>query len=250
MSDLISCTSGMTDQVAVVTGAARGIGAATCRTLADAGVDVVAADLLDCSETAMAVRERGRRGLALKLDVADRDAVKRAVDGIVEDFGRLDILVCNAGICPAGDMVADPEQWDRVLRVNLDGAFNCIAGAWPHMRARRYGKIVTVSSMAAHRGGVIVGPEYSASKGAIVSMTHHAARNGGPYNIYCNCVSPGIIDTDMTAGFAKPDLAGIPLGREGKAEDVAEPIRFLCSPASNYITGIVSPIAGGLFFNG
>ncbi len=250
MTELLSNSADLAGQVAFVTGAARGIGAAVCKTLAEAGCDVVAADILDCSDTAEGVAAHGCKGKAVKLDVGDRNTVKQAVDEAVRDMGRLDILVCNAGVCPAGDMEADPEQWARVLRINVDGTYNGIAAAWPHMKAQNYGKIVTVASMAAHRGGVIVGPEYSASKGAIVSMTHHAARNGGPFNIYCNCVSPGVIDTEMTAQFAKPAPGEIPLRRTGKAEDVAEPIRFLCSPASNYITGIVIPIAGGLFFNG
>lgn len=250
MTELLSNSMDMAGQVAFVTGAARGIGAAVCRTLAQAGCDVVAADVLDCAETVAGIAAHGREGRAIALDVRDRGAVKQAVDEVVRDRGRLDILVCNAGICPAGTMETDPEQWERVLRINVDGAYNGIVAAWPHMKARQYGKIVTVASMAAHRGGVIAGPEYSASKGAIVSMTHHAARNGGPFNIFCNCVSPGVIDTDMTVDFAKPTPEEIPLRRIGKAEDVAEPVRFLCSPASNYITGIVVPIAGGLFFNG
>lgn len=239
----------MTGQVAFVTGAARGIGAAVCRTLAASGVDVAVADLRDGTASADDVQGRGRRALPLELDVTDAEAVATAVDRTVAELGRVDILVCCAGICPAGGMEADLVQWEDVLKINVDGTYYCIRAVWPHMRAANYGKIVTVASMAAHRGGVIVGPEYSASKGAVAALTHHTARNGGPHNIYCNAVSPGVIDTELVADFDKPGPEVFPLGRLGTPEDVAEPIRFLCSPASNYITGVVVAVAGGLFFN-
>ena len=244
----LSCTTDMTGQVAFVTGGARGIGAAVCRTLADAGVDVAAGDLGDCAATVADAEARGRRAMALEVDVTDRAAAAAAVDGIVEDFGRLDILVCCAGIMPKGGMEVGTEQWERVNKVNVDGTYYCIAAAWPHMVAAAYGKIVTIASMAAHQGGLAIGPEYSTSKGAIVALTRHTARNGGPHNIYCNTVSPGVIATELNADFNKPPLDAIPLGRIGDPEDVAEPIRFLCSPASNYVTGAVLPISGGIFF--
>lgn len=238
----------MTGQAAFVTGAARGIGGAVCRTLADAGVDIAAADLLDCGDTVADIEKRGRRAVAMELDVTDRDSVEAAVEGAVKEFGRLDILVCCAGIMPKGGMELDTQQWEHVNKVNVDGTYFCIAAAWRHMVAAEYGKIVTIASMAAHQGGLAIGPDYSTSKGAIVALTRHTARNGGPHNIYCNTVSPGVIATDLNADFNKPPLDAIPMGRVGDPEDVAEPVRFLCSPASNYVTGAVLPISGGIFF--
>ena len=242
-----SSSTDMTGRTAFVTGAARNIGAAVCRTLADAGVDIFAADLLDCGDTVSDVVQRGRRAVGLKLDVTDRAAVDAAVHGAVKEFGRLDIVVCSAGIMPPGGMECSTDQWERVNKVNVDGTYYCIAAAWPHMVAAEYGKIVTIASAAGHQGG-IAGPEYSASKGAIIALTKHTARYGGPHNIYCNTVSPAVIATDLNVDFNRPPIDAIPLGRYGDPEDVAEPIRFLCSPASNYVTGAVLPIAGGFFF--
>ena len=244
----LSSSADMIGQMAFVTGAARGIGAAVCRTLADAGVDIFAADLLDCGDTIADVERHGRRAAGLKLDVTDRAAVDTAVNGAMKEFGRLDIVVCCAGIMPPGGMESSTDQWQQVIKVNVDGTYYCIAAAWSHMVAAQYGKIVTMASMAAHQGGLAIGPEYSTSKGAIVALTRHTARNGGPHNIYCNSVSPGVIATDLNADFNKPPLEAIPMRRVGHPEDVAEPVRFLCSPASNYVTGAVLPISGGIFF--
>ena len=246
MSAPFSNNRDMAGQVAFVTGAARNIGAAVCRSLADAGVDIVATDVLDCADTVSDVEQRGRRTVGVELDVRDRAAVGVAIDDTVKDFGRLDIVVCSAGIMPPGGMDCSAEQWERVTRINVDGTYHCIAAAWPHMVAADYGKIVTIASAAGHQGG-IAGPEYSASKGAIIALTKHTARYGGPHNIYCNTVSPAIIATDLNADFDRPPVERVPLGRYGESEDVAEPIRFLCSPASNYVTGVVIPIAGGFF---
>ena len=143
--------------------------------------------------------------------MTDRPACAAAVEGIVAAQERLDILVCNAGICPPGAVAGDWGQWDRVIDVNVNGTQNCIAAAWDHMVSRRYGRIVLVSSMAYYQGGMIVGTEYSASKGAVAAMTRHIARNGGQHGILCNAVAPGVIATEMTASFSKPDLAAIPV---------------------------------------
>jgi 3-oxoacyl-[acyl-carrier protein] reductase len=243
-----SKTTDMHGQVAFVTGAARGIGAAVCRTLADAGVDIAAFDQLPCEQTISEITERKRRALPFAADATDRNAVKEAVDTTLKELGRIDILVCSAGICPAGKVDPDSETWHHVLNVNVDGTFYAIAAVWPHMVSAKYGKIVLISSMAAYQGGVIVGTEYSASKAAVLGITRHVARNGGKHNIFCNVVAPGVIDTEMTKDFSKPAPDAFLLGRVGKPEDVAEPIRFLCSPASNYITGTVMHITGGLIF--
>lgn len=233
-------------QVALITGAARGIGAATARALAEAGATVCLADVLPCKPVVQELVTTGAMARDFNLDIRNREACAGVAADILREFGRLDILVCNAGVCPAGTVAGNWEQWDRVIDVNVNGTQNCIAAVWEPMVSRGGGRIVIVSSMAYYRGGVIVGTEYSASKAALIGMTRHLARNGGPLGILCNAVAPGIIDTDMTADFGKPDLDSVPLRRQGTAEDVAGPIRFLCGPDSAYMTGTVLNVTGGI----
>jgi 3-oxoacyl-[acyl-carrier protein] reductase len=233
-------------QVALITGAARGIGAAAARALAEAGATVCLADVLPCEPVVQELQAAGATARGFSLDIRNREACTAVIADILREVGRLDILVCNAGVCPRGSVAGDWEQWHQVMDINVNGTQNCIAAAWQPMVAQGGGRIVIVSSMAYYRGGVLVGTEYSASKAALIGMTRHLARNGGPLGIRCNAVAPGIIDTDMTADFAKPDLDDVPLRRQGTAEDVAGPIRFLCGPDSAYMTGTVLNVTGGI----
>ena len=233
-------------QVALVTGGARGIGAAAGLLLASRGVSVHLSDILDCNSAASDIERAGGQAFAHYLDVRDRDACRRVTETILERSGRLDMLICNAGVCPPGQAVGDVEQWESVIDINLNGTQNCVAAAWHPMCERGGGRIVIVSSMAYYQGGVIVGTEYSASKAALIGMTRHLARNGGPHGIICNAVAPGVIDTEMTRDFDRPDPASIPLQRLGTAEDVAGPIAFLCGPESAYVTGTVLNVTGGI----
>jgi len=214
--------------------------------LAADGATIYATDVLPCGGTVAAILSDGGAAKSLALDVTDRAACRALADDIVEAEGRLDILVANAGICPPGSVAGDWAQWDRVIDVNLHGTQNCVAAVWEHMVARRYGRIVLVSSMAFYQGGVIVGTEYSATKGAVAAMARHIGRNGGQHGILCNAVAPGVIATEMTAAFSKPDPQTIPLRRVGTAEDVAGPVRFLCGPDSAYMTGTVLNVTGGI----
>lgn len=239
-------TGDLAGSAALVTGAARGIGAAAATALASRGATLHLADLDDCGAVCEQIQEAGGVAHAHRLDVTD----KAACVHVAEEIGTPDILVCNAGVCPAGEPVGSDEQWTRVLNVNLNGTQNCIAAVWEPMEQAKRGSIVIVSSMAYYRGGVIVGTEYSASKAALIGVTRHLARNGGPHGIRVNAVAPGIIETDMTRDFPKPDLDEIPLRRLGTAEDVAGPISFLCGPESAYMTGAVLNVTGGIVLAG
>jgi 3-oxoacyl-[acyl-carrier protein] reductase len=233
-------------EVAWITGAARGIGAATARRLARLGAHVVLSDLDDPGPVAQTIRQGGGSAEAVTADVTDPASCAGLVADLLERRGRLDMVVCNAGVCPRGSVTGDDDQWRQVMAVNLDGARNCIDAAWASLAQRGDGRLVLVSSMAYYQGGLIVGTEYSASKAALIGMTRHLARNGGPQGIRVNAVAPGIIETDMTAGFDPPDLNRIPLRRLGSADDVAGPIAFLCGRESAYMTGTVLNITGGM----
>ena len=237
-------------QVALVTGGARGIGASAAEVLAARGAIVHVSDILDCGDTVSAIEKAGGEAYGHDLDVRDREGCAALGQSILGKHGRIDALVCNAGVCPPGQVAGDWEQWDRVLDINLHGTQNTVAAVWDAMVAARYGRIVILSSMAYYRGGVIVGTEYSVSKAALVGMTRHIARNGGEFNINCNAVAPGIIETDMTADFDKPDFDEIPLRRYGTAAEVAGPISFLCGPESSYMTGTVLNVTGGIVLAG
>lgn len=232
--------------VAWITGAARGIGAATAEALARRGARVVLSDRDDCESTVAAIRSTGGTASGHRLDVTDRSGCRTVVEQVVSEHGRLDIVVANAGICPPGAPVDDTGQWERVMAVNLEGTRNTVDAAWAALETGGTGRLVLVSSMAFYQGGLIVGTEYSASKAALIGMTRHLARNGGPAGIRVNAVAPGIIETEMTADFATPDLERIPLRRLGRAEDVAEPIAFLCGHGSAYMTGTVLNVTGGM----
>jgi len=237
-------------QVALVTGGARGIGKAAGLMLAARGARVHLADILDCADAVEEIAAAGGSAAGHALDVTDREACAELGRRIVADDGRVDIIVCNAGVCPPGKAVwendTDLEQWERVTNININGTQNSIAAVWDTMRRQGGGRVVIISSMAFYRGGVIVGTEYSASKAALIGMTRHLARNGGQHGIIVNAVAPGVIETDMTRDFDKPNLDEIPLRRLGTSEDVAGPISFLCGPESAYMTGTVLNVTGGI----
>lgn len=238
--------NGAREKVALVTGAARGIGAAAAQRLAATGTTVYVSDLLDCEPVAAAIRTAGGTAVASRLDITDAASCDAWVEQIAEQSGSIDALVCNAGVCPAGVPANNREQWESVLNINLRGTQNCVDAVWETMTEQGHGNLVIVSSMAYYQGGLIVGTEYTASKAALIGMTRHLARNGGPLGIRVNAVAPGIIETDMTENFSKPDTAQIPLRRYGTADDVAGPIAFLVSDDSAYMTGTVLNITGGM----
>ncbi len=242
----VSRNTTLLGHVAIVSGAARGIGAAAALALAKAGASVAVFDCLSAADTVAAAGGSFCRGW--QLDISDEAAVCAAVAEVVAAMGPVSIIVAAAGVMPAGLVDSGMAQWRQVLSVNLDGARHLVAQCYPAMTARGDGRIVLVSSVAAQQGGLLAGAEYSASKGALLSFGRHVARNGAAHGVRCNIVSPGVIETTMNAHFPKPDPQTIPARRLGTSEDVAGPVLFLCSDRASYITGIELPVNGGQLF--
>ncbi|MEA3400689.1 MAG: 3-oxoacyl-[acyl-carrier-protein] reductase [Armatimonadota bacterium] len=240
------------DQVAIITGAGGGIGAAIAHTLADAGAHIVVNDVAEAAaeKVAAEVGERGVEAMVSAADITDAEQVQDMMDEVMKRFQRIDILVNNAGITRDALLVRmGEEQWDAVLDVNLKGAFLCTrAVARPMMRAR-YGRIVNMASVAGVAGNAGQA-NYSASKGGLISLTKTTAQELAGRNVTCNALAPGFIETAMTDEL--PDeqrqawLDRIPLKRPGTAGDVANAVRFLAGPGAAYITGQVINIDGGL----
>jgi len=246
------------DKTVVISGAAgeRGIGYATARLCAEHGGRVAILDL-DAAAAAAAAASLGAGHIGLACDVTDRDACREAVDRVAADFGRIDVLVNNAGITqPVKTMEIDPESWTRIMDVNLRGVLYLSQAVIPLMRARRKGSIACMSSVSAQRGGGIFGgPHYSAAKAGVLGLAKAMARELGPDNIRVNCVTPGLIQTDITGGKLTDDMraeivSGIPLQRLGDARDVAGAYLFLASDLSAYITGAVIDVNGGMLIHG
>lgn len=238
-------------KVAIITGAARGIGRETALLFAAEGAKVVICDLLDeGEEVAEEIRSRGGEAIFYKLDVTDRDAVKRMVDAVVERYGRIDILINNAGITrDAQFLKMTEEDWDKVIAVNLKGVFNVTQAVAPVMVAQGKGKIVNAASVVALYGN-FGQTNYVASKAGVIGMTKVWARELGRKGINVNAVAPGFIQTEMTAKVPEKILQMMrertPLGRLGAPRDVAYAYLFLASEESDYVNGAVLSVDGGL----
>jgi 3-oxoacyl-[acyl-carrier protein] reductase len=249
-------------RAAIVTGGARGIGRACALALAREGADVAVADLLPADETVAAVERLGRRAWFRRTDVSRREEVEAFVREVLDRFGRIDILVNNAGIGTRNTLEETTDaSWARDLGVILGGAFLFTQAVYPHMQARAYGKIVNVSSISGKIGGAVSrredspeamrgrsGPGYAAAKGGVIAFTKWVAKDGGRYGIYCNTVAPGPVRTEMTKGYDY-NVAAQPIPRMAEPEDIAEAVLFLASNASNYITGTVLDVDGGLLMD-
>lgn len=247
------------DKVVVISGAAspRGIGLATARLFASQGAAVAILDLDASASSKAAGTLDGGDHIGLACDVADKQACERAVAEVVGKYGRIDVLVNNAGITqPLKTLDIDPDNWKRVLDVNLGGVLYLSQAVIPHMRARKSGSIACMSSVSAQRGGGIFGgPHYSAAKAGVLGLAKAMARELGPDNVRVNCVTPGLIQTDITGGkltdaMRVDILKGIPLNRLGEARDVANAFLFLASDLSSYITGAVIDVNGGMLIHG
>lgn len=245
------------NKVAIITGAgsAKGIGRATARLFAEHGGIVALIDV-DADSLADAGRELGGNHETYVCDVTDAKQCRRAADSAFERFGRIDVLVNNAGVVH-GTRFSDisAEEYDQVLDVNLSGNFHMAQAIVPHMRKNRSGAIVCVSSIAGRAGGGVFGStHYAAAKSGIFGLAKGLARELAPEGIRVNAVAPGPIDNDFTHGKMTPEdkariAEGIPLGRLGRPEEVASVILFLASELSSYVTGVVLDVNGGLLIH-
>jgi 3-oxoacyl-[acyl-carrier protein] reductase len=271
----VSLEIDLSGRVAFVTGGSRGLGRADALTLARAGADVVVADILVESDdsaaadygplaqaaaagglvqtegTAREIEALGRRSLALKCDVTDEEQVEAAVNQTVEELGSVDILVNNAGTLDHLGQVENqvPELWERDLRVNLTGAFNCSRAVWPHMKERGWGRIVNMASVAGTLGG-FGQASYSTTKAGLIGLTKTLALEGARYGITANAIVPGIIGTEAFH-FGNPEMnermvKRTALRRAGEPDDIANAIAFLCSDLAGYITGVELNVSGGI----
>jgi NAD(P)-dependent dehydrogenase (short-subunit alcohol dehydrogenase family) len=247
----------LADKVCIITGAAsqRGIGRATARLFSQHGGSVVIVDL-DDGQAKAAAAELGEGHLGFACDVTDRQSCQNAAERVVGELGRVDVLVNNAGITqPLKIMDIRPDNYDAVLDVNLRGTLYMSQAVIPQMREQRSGSIVCMSSVSAQRGGGIFGgPHYSAAKGGVLGLAKAMARELGPDTVRVNSITPGLIQTDITGGKLTDELkveiaAGIPLGRLGVADDVANACLFLASDLSSYITGAVIDVNGGMLIH-
>ena len=243
----------LTGKVALVTGAAQGIGKAVALLLARNGADLVVSDinLEKAQETAKEIQAVGREALAVKVDVANLEDVERMVQAILEQFHQIDILVNNAGITRDKLILRMTEEdWDAVIDVNLKGTFNCTKAVIRHMSKQKSGKIVNIASVAGEMGNTGQA-NYSASKAGVIGFTKTIAREFAQRGINVNSIAPGYVETPMTDGLpekVKEELKRmIPLERLGRPEDVAEAVLFLVSGASHYITGQVLNVNGGIY---
>lgn len=231
---------GFTDRVALVTGAAQGIGAAIAAQFSALGARVAVADLTPVSRPGE---------LSVQMDVADAESVDAGVRRVVQELGPPSILVLNAGIFRVESFEStSPDSWRRMLEVNLTGAYLCARAVLPHMREAGYGRVVSIGSSAGITGGSKHMAAYGASKAGIMALAKALSTEYAPYGITSNALAPALIDTDMADGIR--DLADrIPVGRLGTPADVAAITAFLCSAHAGYITGAVIDVNGGFLLH-
>jgi NAD(P)-dependent dehydrogenase (short-subunit alcohol dehydrogenase family) len=247
----------LTNKTAVISGAAspRGIGRATAKLFVQHGARVAILDL-DAAGAKAAAAELGEGHVGIGCNVADLTSCRHAAEQAIGAFGKVDILINNAGITqPLKVMEISPENWAKVVDVNMTGVLYLSQAFIPHMRARKQGSIACMSSVSAQRGGGIFGgPHYSAAKAGVLGLAKAMARELGPDGIRVNSVTPGLIQTDITGGKLTPEmkteiLKGIPLNRLGDTEDVAKIYLFLASDLSAYVTGAVIDVNGGMLIH-
>jgi 3-oxoacyl-[acyl-carrier protein] reductase len=243
----------LTGKRAFVTGASRGIGRGIAVALAEAGADVAIGYRRDDAAAEAAVKQieaAGRRGLALRADVRDTEAVHESVRSAHEQLGGLDIVIANAGVATRFQPLheVEPGYWDRIIGIDLGGVFNTLHATLPIMREQRSGVILTVSSVAADACGAFGGP-YVAAKAGVNALTKVAARENASRGIRCNVIAPGLVQTDIADGMVEEHgdaiVSQIPLGRMGTIEEIGALAVYLSSDAAAWVTGKVFRIDGG-----
>lgn len=243
----------LTDKVAIVTGAAGGIGRSISMELAQVGCSIIAVDIDSCgiNETVKSIQSSGGKAIPKTINILDVEQINNLVDYVIATWGKIDILINNAGVCIANDfeLISDLE-WSKVIDVNLTGAFNLCRAVIPLFKASKQGVIINISSLAGRRSSVMGGAHYSASKAGILGLTRHLAKEVAPYGIRVNAICPGAIKTKMQYGSLSPDelekkAKKIPLRRIGEPEDVAYLTVFLASDLASFITGATIDVNGG-----
>jgi NAD(P)-dependent dehydrogenase (short-subunit alcohol dehydrogenase family) len=247
----------MKGKVAIITGAAQGIGKSIAILFAEEKMNVVVADIKKGlgEGTVQEIKQAGGQALFVAVDVSQQADADRMVAETLKEFGRLDILVNNAGInylTPILEEVNE-QEWDQVFAVNVKGVFFCISAVTSPMKGQRWGRIINIGSVAGKQGGPGSGIHYSASKAAVMCMTKQFARYLAPYGITVNTIAPGIIDTEMGRFLGSEAIERsinlTPLGRLGKPEDVAHAALFLASEHAEFITGEILDVNGGVLMD-
>jgi NAD(P)-dependent dehydrogenase (short-subunit alcohol dehydrogenase family) len=241
----------ISNKIAIVTGASRGLGKSMAIGLAKAGANIVVTDVLDTSGTVKEIEKFGRKAIGLKVDVSKKQDIEKMVRQTIDKFGKIDILVNNAGILRMGNAEnMKQEDWDKVIQVNLTGQFICAQAVGKQMIQQKSGKIINIASIAG-LGAYAQALPYSASKAGIILMTKGLAVEWGKHNIQVNAVCPGVFATDMTDDFLKNkqfmDMikAKVPLGRHATPDELMGTVIYLASSASDYMTGHALVIDGG-----
>jgi len=249
-------------KVAIVTGGARGIGKSIALRLVKEGAHIIISDVLEkeSKETILELQQYNSRCLYVQTDVSKKIEVQNMIHSVVKKFSRIDILVNNAGVSGRSKIEELSEEWlDRVLSINAKGPFFCIQAVYPYMKKQNYGKIINIVSSAVKIGGSIAKekkpdgstvisrtvPAYVIAKGGLIALTKWVAQDGGKYGILCNAVSPGYIGTPLTVNYTY-NFQDLPIARMGTPEDIANAVLFFASDDSNYTTGHVLYVDGGL----
>jgi 3-oxoacyl-[acyl-carrier protein] reductase len=233
-------------RVALITGAAKGIGQACAVKFAESGAHFAICDLSQSDETVDMVKEVNGQCISKQVDVSRKKELNAFVEETLKHFKRIDILLTCAGICPKTEILKTTEkEWDRVINVNVKGTFFAIQSVLPSMIKQKYGKIICIGSLAAITGGISSGPSYVASKGAIHSLVKYVSKKIAGSGIYINCIAPGMINTEMVQEFGYQGK-WCQLGRVGEPEDIASPALFLASDDANYMTGTIVNVDGGI----
>jgi len=247
MAHHLSGPATLKDQVALITGGAGGMGMSICKAFQEAGAKVIATDIAESADLGPGIDYR-------HYDVTSKEDTDRVIDGVLADYGQIDILVLCAGTIARTPLAeSTDEEWDSIFSVNVRGVVNPTRKLFPIMCERGFGKVLAAGSIAAKNGGVASGPAYVSAKSAVHGLMRWIAKAGGPHGVYANILAPGPVETAMWAKLTdnKGPSANstVPLGRYGTPEDIAQAALFLCSPASNWITGTSLDVSGGMWMD-